>query len=158
MKVKAIFLLMNLLKLVHSEEIFGDIKQGFFACDKIRNVTIFPFMQSEWYVQSMFPQLTYLVKSLLDTPCTTVWIYSPLEYRSIPQKRNNFDNFLETKIQAIHIPVDTNVVIDFITEVKNLVDEENEQTILLINDWAIGLNEQHRVLISDSLKVMESME
>ena len=133
---------MTSLQLVHSEELFGDMKQGFFACDKIKNVTIVPFMRNKNDIYGMIGKLTYLVKSLLDTPCTTVWVYSPLEIRSIVQNKDNFNNFLETKIQAINTPIDTNILIDLVTEVKKLAGEENEQTLLMINDWAMGLPEK----------------
>eukprot|EP00111_Clytia_hemisphaerica_P024860 TCONS_00073285-protein len=159
MNLKAIFFWIISLQLVRTEEIFGNMKQDFFACDRVKNVTIVPFMKQN--IRSTIfsfrvPQLTYLIKSLLDTPCTTVWVYSPLENRSIAQNKDNSNIFLETKIQAMDLP-DTNVLIDFLNEVKKLAVEENQHTLLFIAlNFQYDLSEQEISLIVDCLK--ESME
>eukprot|EP00111_Clytia_hemisphaerica_P021153 TCONS_00062313-protein len=152
MNLKAIFFWITSLPLVKTEEIFGNMKQDFFACDSVKNVTIVPLMNKKRVLVSSMSQLTYLVKSLLDTPCTTVWVYSPLENRSIVQNKDNSNNFLETKIQAMDLP-DTNVLLDFLNEVKKLAVEENQQTLLFINEYYyFTLPEQEISLIVDCLK------
>eukprot|EP00111_Clytia_hemisphaerica_P016207 TCONS_00047943-protein len=159
MNLKALLFWIASLQLVRTEEIYGNMKQDFFACDRIKNVTIVPFIRETVITRSMYssrePQLTYLIKSLLDTPCTTVWVYSPLEDISIAQNKDNSNNFLETKIQAMDLP-DTNVLIDFLNEVQKLAVEENQQTLLFITNYnhlsKSQLPEQEISLIVDCLK------
>ena len=106
MKLSFIFLsVLFFFRSICAEGSFDGVKQGFFACDDIRNVTILPYIQLDG--TAIIQQLLSLVKSLLDTPCITVWIYSPLQARLIRQqreKKQNYNHFIETELQGMNEP------------------------------------------------------
>ena len=159
MDSKEVLLFITFLQLISLEEGFGNMKQDFYTCDRIRNVTIVPFIKEDDNYGKIIALMAYLIKSLLDTPCTTVWVYTPLENQAIPQETGSSNNFLETKIQAMWHLFDTNVIINFLTDVQELADEENQQTILLINDFINEITDLETIqIISDKLKKMDSIK
>ena len=157
MDSKEVLLFITFLQLISLEEGFGNMKQDFYTCDRIRNVTIVPFIKEDDNYGKIIAQMAYLIKSLLDTPCTTVWVYSPLEYRSIAQNEDNFNNFLETEIQAFRWEFDNNIpIVNLLKEFKELDDEENEQTLFFINDIVFTISQQESLQITDYLIAMAS--
>ena len=75
----------------------GDI---ILPCYGIRNVTIIPYIdisqedQSTDYITKSYQdsarQLIYLVKELLDSPCFTIWTFSPIQSRLIRLREENY--------------------------------------------------------------------
>ena len=71
----------------YSEDSFGsNTEQDLLMCGNVNNVTIVAYDIAD--IDDIIPQLNYLVKSLLDHPCTIVSIYSPLQTRSILQTKD----------------------------------------------------------------------
>ena len=118
---------------VSGEEMFGDVKQGFFGCDQVTNVTI---LSNSIDLNTSLPvYLTQFVKSLLETPCVMVWIYSPFQARSIRQQQHNYHNFIATKLllqRQTFIPF-KRLHNEFLSDFLKLNDK-NQQTPLVISD------------------------
>ena len=80
-------------------------------CYGIRNVTIIHYIdisqeyQSIDYIMKRYQdsaiQLIYLVKELLDSPCFTIWTFSPIQSRLIRLREENYVQFFETELQAL---------------------------------------------------------
>ena len=135
--VTCIGLCITALGLVSAEDIFGDMKQGFFACDQIRNVTILSLPYTPYYEiaydhnDRLLQHLTFLVKAILDTPCIMVWIYSPLRARSIRQKQHNYNHFIDTEIASM-VPPDNSLIVEFLIDFSK-IDDRNQQVLLVID-------------------------
>ena len=146
---------------VSTEEVFDDMKKGFFACDQIKNVTVLPWISYQYLTQQLYystkttqpfiptyinsmQQISYLVKTLLDTPCVMVWIYSPLQARLIRQQREqkqNYNHFIATEIQGMNEP-DKNKILELLLDFKNL-NYKNKQTLFIITDDYDGVFMTH---------------
>ena len=127
-----IYLYVTAIWLVCAEGVFDfeGMKQGFFTCDQIKNITILPYTNDRH--DMLIPQLAYLVKSLLDTPCVMVWIYSTLRAQSILQQVDHYNHFLETDIQGMN-EADENMIVEFLLDFSKM-GVTNQQTLFIIDD------------------------
>ena len=102
-----------------------------------------------YLISAMLTQhLIHPVKSLLDTPCVMVWIYSPLQAQSIRQQLNNYHNFITTEFPSM---LTKGLSIEFLSDFLKL-DDKNQQTLFVIIDTLIWRSELSDILIEiDSL-------
>eukprot|EP00111_Clytia_hemisphaerica_P005716 TCONS_00016568-protein len=108
-------------------------------CTEVRNVTIIPYdmlhskfrhFNFEKYFHDSVIQLKYLVKSLLDKPCSIFWIFSPIQSRSIRLTMENYAEFLEREFQAI-TRTDENEVIKVLLNIPHN-NNDIKQTLFFV--------------------------
>ena len=98
------------------------------------------------FLKNSAAQLRYFIKSLLETSCFEVWIYSPVQNRCIRLTKENCVRFLETEWTAI-TSTDGNDA-----SLSNIPHSNDEiEQILLIFTYYI-LVADHQSIIVDSLK------
>ena len=133
MKLAIFCLWIAALGSISTEGMFDGVKQGFLACDKIKNVTILSdnFDFKYGHVPFINAQFSNLVKTLLDTPCVMVWVYMPLRLRSVRQERNSFNNFLEADTPTKREPPKS-VIFDFLRDYSKADAAKNQQILLIV--------------------------
>uniref|UniRef100_A0A7M5WR41 Cnidarian restricted protein n=1 Tax=Clytia hemisphaerica TaxID=252671 RepID=A0A7M5WR41_9CNID len=110
-------------------------------CTEVRNVTIIPYVMLwearrsrninlEKYFHDSVIQLSYLVKSFVDKPCSIVWILSPIQSRSIRLTMENYAEFLEREFQAI-TQTDENEVIKVLLNIPHN-NNDIKQTLFVV--------------------------
>ena len=121
-------------------------------CVSVRNITFIPYIdvKESWrkYIEielkKSTKQIMYLIKDLLETPCFTVWAFSPLQSRVIRLTDANYLQFFETKYQAI-VRTDRNDVLRVLMNIPQSNDD-CKQTLLFYSLEFYGENEQSLVL------------
>uniref|UniRef100_A0A7M5WYA0 Cnidarian restricted protein n=1 Tax=Clytia hemisphaerica TaxID=252671 RepID=A0A7M5WYA0_9CNID len=141
---------------------FDGVKQGFFTCDEIRNVTLLLNIHNEFsrYQEQnadMLQPVAILVKSLLDTPCVMVWIYSPLQARSIRQQRHNYKQFLTTEMQIMTSSPVRSLFVEFLRDFSMMVGREIQTLLVIEQFFWIHLNECYYTESSSLLKKIDGV-
>ena len=121
--------------------------EGSLLCTERKNVTIIPHIDIEQrskgdykieiFFENSAMQLTYLIKSMLETSCFEVWFYSPIQNRCIQQTVENYVRFLETEWMAI-TSTDDKDILNVLSKIHHS-NNEIEQTLLFVsNQWYSG--------------------
>ena len=88
-------------------------------------------MQSDF--QDSATQLMYLIKELLDTPCFTVWMFSPIQSRIIRLTEGKYVQHFETEFQAL-VRTDENDILRLLSTIPPKNDN-CKQTLFF---WTFG--------------------
>ena len=88
-------------------------------------------MSEDIYFENPAVQLRYFIKSLLETSCFEVWIYSPIQNRCIRQTEENYVRFLGTEWMAI-TKTDNNDILNLLSNFPQSNDEI-KQTLLFVS-------------------------
>ena len=110
-------------------------------CMEVRNVTIIPYITEnddkyiaklsfEKVLEKASLQLRYLVKSLLDTPCFIIWIFSPIQSRLVRLTQKNYVQIFDSKIQA-EIDADQNEIMNVLLDMPQS-NVDTKQTIFFV--------------------------
>ena len=117
-------------------------------CMEVRNVTIIPHivmddnrlkLDDTFYIHKFSDtplQLRYLVKSLLDTPCFIVWIFSPTRSRVIPLTEDNYIEFIMSEWQTVTRTDENELTKVLVNMPHNNVD--NKQTLFFVYHASYG--------------------
>ena len=116
----------------------GDI---ILPCYGLRNVTIIPYINiiqehqiTDYIVedyQDSASQLIYLVKELLDSPCFTIWTFSPIQSRLIRLREVNYVQFFETELQAI-TRTDENEILKLLSNIPEHAKNDIKQSVFFV--------------------------
>ena len=146
-----------------AEEMIGGVKEGFFTCDEMKNITILLnsygkfTTQYQEHNQHMIQSISILVKALLDTPCVLVWFYSSILARSIRQQMHNYDQFLSTEIQSITTTPDTSLHVHFLHDFSMMVGREKQMLLVIDRFFWAPLNYHYYIVSSPLLKQIDDV-
>eukprot|EP00111_Clytia_hemisphaerica_P011539 TCONS_00033869-protein len=122
----------------------------FFSCNGTKNVTILRNMEptsNPNFFQSSTLQLTFLVKSLFETPCISVWMYSVARKISIRLDEESLTHLMDTLMES-SFKKDGSNIRQFLSDYAQSVDDTNEQILLVI----LNENDSKQTSITDELK------
>uniref|UniRef100_A0A7M6DRY8 Cnidarian restricted protein n=1 Tax=Clytia hemisphaerica TaxID=252671 RepID=A0A7M6DRY8_9CNID len=132
-------------------------------CFSERNVTIIPCMNFPEYFrtfldklyQGISSQVMYLVQYLLDTPCFTVWVFSPIQSRVIRMSEENYINFFQTEFQAID-KTDSNDVVRVLSNIPRSNGGIN-QTLFFLSFYSFyNATDSERSVVDEVKNIYES--
>ena len=112
-------------------------------CAETRNIIMVPYigylkgaygkiLGENYKVNGVVQLLQYLVKSLLENPCFSVYVYSLLKHRLIRQRKETYIQFLETEIQLRTLSYPNYSIFDKLSDVSSRRDKEVYKNTLLV--------------------------
>ena len=117
------------------------------SCVEPRNITIVVYMDVpfvdfssvQWLIEHhlyfITKHLRYLVKSLFETSCLDLYVYSTVRKQKIQLNEENYVQVLGTEIQATNLFNGNSEIILSDVLPRNPKDEEHNKTLLFVNFW-----------------------
>ena len=134
--------------LVNANFCWSGTEHSIVGCIERRNVTIIPHFVSIFNSHSMkwsnvitrpiIIQLKYLVKTLFETSCINIYIYSNIRKRCIRQSMENYIHFLETEVQTDSTKYQNmEPIISALSGIPSKSVDGEKQTLLFLNYFRV---------------------